>query len=138
MSDLYLPAGAAATGPYDLEITPTSAGWGYSSLRVITLDAGAEHRFSCEGEEIIVVPLSGGARVSTGAESFTLTGRSDVFAGPTDIVYLPAGSSAQFVAAKTIDFPEGAKRALAGSGIGPHGSTCVTAPALRPTRPTTW
>ena len=44
MSELYLPAGAAAGGPYDLEITPTSAGWGYSSLRVITLDAGAEHR----------------------------------------------------------------------------------------------
>ena len=61
MTELYLPAGAAASGSYDLEITPTSAGWGYSSLRVTTLDAGAEHRFSCEGEEIIVVPLSGSA-----------------------------------------------------------------------------
>ena len=28
MSELYLPAGAAAAGPYDLEITPTSAGLG--------------------------------------------------------------------------------------------------------------
>ena len=65
MSELYLPAGAAAAGPYDLEITPTSAGWGYSSLRVITLEPGAEHRFSCAGEEIIVVPLSGGASVIT-------------------------------------------------------------------------
>ena len=42
MSELYLPAGAAAGGPYDLEITPESAGWGYSSLRVI--DPGGRRR----------------------------------------------------------------------------------------------
>ena len=94
MSELYLPAGTAAAGPYDLEITPTSAGWGYSSLRVITLDAGAEHGLSCGGEEIIVVPLSGGASVITEQQTFTLVGRTDVFAGPTDFVYLPAGSTA--------------------------------------------
>lgn len=41
MSELFLPAGAGASGPYDLEVTPTSAGWGYSSLRTITLAAGA-------------------------------------------------------------------------------------------------
>src|SRR3954449_1640072 len=92
--DLYLPAGAAGAGPYDLEVTPASAGWGYSSLRTISLGAGAGHEFACEGEEIIVVPLAGGATVSTGTDSFTLTGRADVFAGPTDIVYLPAGTTA--------------------------------------------
>jgi 5-deoxy-glucuronate isomerase len=94
VNQLFLPAGSAARGPYDLEITPASAGWGYSSLRVITLGAGAEHRFSRDGEEIIVVPLEGGGSVITGGETFHLAGRSDVFAGPTDIVYLPAGSSA--------------------------------------------
>ena len=109
MSELYLPAGAAAAGPYDLEITPTSAGWGYSSLRVITLDAGAEHGFSCAGEEIIVVPLSGGASVVTGRETFTLVGRTDVFAGPTDIVYLPAGSTA------TLTSTDGGRYALCGA-----------------------
>ena len=28
----------------DLDVTPESAGWGYSGLRVITLAAGEEHR----------------------------------------------------------------------------------------------
>ena len=44
MSELYLPAGAAADGPYDLVVTPESAGWGYSSLRIAGPAAGAEHR----------------------------------------------------------------------------------------------
>ncbi len=109
MTELYLPAGAAAGGAYDLEITPASAGWGYSSLRVITLAAGAEHGFTCTGEEIIVVPLSGGATVSTATESFTLTGRTDVFAGPTDIVYLPAGTTA------TLTSTDGGRYALCGA-----------------------
>ncbi|MFT4166099.1 MAG: 5-deoxy-glucuronate isomerase [Microlunatus sp.] len=94
MSELYLPAGAGANGPYDLEVTPTSAGWGYSSLRTITLAAGASHDVSCVGEEIVVVPLSGGATVGVGDQVFELAGRPNVFAGPTDVVYLPAGSSA--------------------------------------------
>ena len=37
---LYLPAGSTAEGDFDLVITPESAGWGYSSLRVVTLTAG--------------------------------------------------------------------------------------------------
>ena len=49
------------TDPYDLVVTPTSAGWGYSSLRVLTLTGRRGARFACDGEEIIVVPLSGGA-----------------------------------------------------------------------------
>lgn len=109
MSELYLPAGAGAGGPYDLEVTPTSAGWGYSSLRTITLATGASHDFSCVGEEIIVVPLSGSATVSTGEQSFILIGRPHVFAGPTDIVYLPAGSSA------TLTSTGGGRYALCGA-----------------------
>ena len=38
MGDLFLPAGAAAADGYDVEVTPESASWGYSSLRVLTLD----------------------------------------------------------------------------------------------------
>lgn len=109
MSELFLPAGTAATGPYDLEITPTSAGWGYSSLRTLALAAGASLDVACAGEEIIVVPLSGGATVDVATESFTLTGRDDVFAGPTDIVYLPAGSTA------TLTSTGGGRYALCGA-----------------------
>lgn len=109
MSELYLPAGTAADGPYDLVVTPGSAGWGYSSLRTVSLAAGASLDVCCDGEEIIVVPLTGGATVTTGADTFTLTGRADVFAGPTDIVYLPAGSTA------TITSTDGGRYAFCGA-----------------------
>ena len=109
MSELFLPAGAAAGGPYDLEVTPTSAGWGYSSLRIISLAAGESHDFSCDGEEIIVVPLAGGATVSTSEQSFILIGRPHVFAGSTDVVYLPAGSAA------TLTSTGGGRYALCGA-----------------------
>ena len=37
---LHLPAGTASAGPYALAVTPQSAGWGHSSLRVLELPAG--------------------------------------------------------------------------------------------------
>ncbi|NMO91537.1 5-deoxy-glucuronate isomerase [Actinomycetospora sp. TBRC 11914] len=92
--DLHLPAGAAARGPYDLEITPATAGWAWSSLRTLTLPAGGEHTLDTGDEEMIVVPLSGGAHVEVGGAVSTLAGRPDVFAGPTDVAYLPVGSRA--------------------------------------------
>ena len=39
-SRYLLRSGAAASGPYELEVTPESAGWGYSSLKIISLRAG--------------------------------------------------------------------------------------------------
>ena len=38
-SAFYLPAGGSGSD-YDVDVTPESAGWGYSSLRIISLDAG--------------------------------------------------------------------------------------------------
>ena len=73
---------------YEVDVTPESAGWAYTSLRVVGLPAAGEHRFATGGDEVIVVPLSGAVRVSTGEETFDLAGRVDVFAGPTDVAYL--------------------------------------------------
>jgi 5-deoxy-glucuronate isomerase len=88
-TELHLPAGSAATHGYDLEVTPEVAGWTHSGLRVLSLPAGAEHTLDTVGEEMIVVPLSGGVDVEVGAEACRLEGRRDVFAGPTDVAYLP-------------------------------------------------
>ena len=90
---LYLPAGTGAADGFDLVVTPESAGWEHSSLRVLTLAPGAERTIETGGEEMFVVPLAGGATVTLGAESFTLEGRESVFAGPTDVAYLPVGST---------------------------------------------
>ncbi|MFD8816551.1 hypothetical protein ACFV23_34985, partial [Streptomyces sp. NPDC059627] len=45
----HLPAGTSADGRYDLLVTPESAGWGYSGLRVLTLAPGETHALSTGG-----------------------------------------------------------------------------------------
>ena len=90
----YLPAGTAASGAYELEVTPESAGWGYSGLRVVALAPAEEHRFDTGADEVVVVPLEGSAGVEADGSHVELAGRRDVFAGPTDFVYLPPGTTA--------------------------------------------
>ncbi|WP_121716416.1 5-deoxy-glucuronate isomerase [Streptomyces sp. E5N91] len=90
----HLPAGkAAADGPYAVDVTPESAGWGYSSLRVVNLAPGGSHTFDSGGSEWIVLPLSGGCTVAAaddfGRETFELDGRDSVFSGVTDFAYVP-------------------------------------------------
>ena len=89
---LHVRAGTAAAHGYDLEITPESAGWTHSSLRTLTLRARQSHTLDTDDEEMIVVPLAGSVRVSCDDTAFTLSGRHDVFTGPTDVAYLPIGS----------------------------------------------
>ncbi|WP_031507550.1 5-deoxy-glucuronate isomerase [Streptomyces megasporus] len=90
----HLPAGSAASGPYDLYVDPERAGWGYSSLRVLSLEPGGEHEFAAGDSEWIVLPLSGGCAVTVEdadgrAHTFELHGRKDVFSGVTDFAYAP-------------------------------------------------
>jgi 5-deoxy-glucuronate isomerase len=105
----HLPAGTAGSGPYDLEVTPESAGWGFSSLRVLSLSAGGSQVVETGGEEIVLVPLNGAVRVDVGDEYAELTGRVDVFAGPTDVAYLPVGRTAVLTSA------DGGRFALCGA-----------------------
>jgi 5-deoxy-glucuronate isomerase len=91
MSELYLPAGKAGSAEYELEVTPESAGWGFSGLRVLSLEAAGEHVLATGEDEVLVVPLSGALSIEVDGSHLDLDGRSDVFAGPTDFAYLPVG-----------------------------------------------
>ena len=84
IASLHLRAGSAAAPPYVLQVTPESAGWGHSGLRVLELPAGGEHTLDTGADEVVVVPLAGGLIVECDGEVLTLAGRSGVFAGPTD------------------------------------------------------
>jgi len=111
---LHLPAGTAATGTsatggFDLEVTPQSAGWGYSSLRVLSLGPGQSRELDTAGEEMFVVPLAGAGTVTLGSQTVDLAGRSSVFEGPTDLAYLPIRSRVR------IDSAAGGRFALAGA-----------------------
>ena len=90
----HLPKGTSADGPYDLAITPESAGWAYSGLRILTLKPGGEHALSTGENEFLVLPLNGGCTVAVDARSFELGGRTDVFSAVTDFAYLPRESQA--------------------------------------------
>ena len=90
----HLPKGTSADGPYDLAITPESAGWAYSGLRILTLKPGAEHALSTGENEFLVLPLNGGCTVAVDGRSFELGGRTDVFSAVTDFAYLPRESQA--------------------------------------------
>lgn len=87
-----VPAGSAADDTFSVAIDPTSAGWAYSGLRILDLAAGGSAAFATGGDECIVLPLRGSCQVSCDGERFTLQGRANVFAGPTDFVYAPRDS----------------------------------------------
>lgn len=86
---LHLPDGTSADGGFRLAVTPESAGWTYSSLRVLDLAPGARAEFATGDSETIVLPLSGACTVAVDGEVFELTGRDSVFARVTDFVYAP-------------------------------------------------
>ncbi|MFD4504207.1 5-deoxy-glucuronate isomerase [Streptomyces sp. NPDC058457] len=93
-SKYHLPAGTSADGPYDLLVTPESAGWGYSGLRILTLAPGETHALSTGDSEFLVLPLTGSCTVTTDGSTFELTGRTGVFTSATDFAYLPRESAA--------------------------------------------
>jgi 5-deoxy-glucuronate isomerase len=85
----YLPHGSTADGALSTVITPESAGWGFSGLRVLDLAPGATHVHGTGADELIVLPLRGACRVTVDGEPFALEGRDDVFAAVTDFLYVP-------------------------------------------------
>ncbi|WP_306215226.1 5-deoxy-glucuronate isomerase [Actinoplanes sp. RD1] len=85
--------GDGGSGPFDPAVTPESAGWGYSGLRVLELGIGQRVSFPTGDDEMIVLPLSGGCDVTCDDERLTLTGRRSVFSRVTDFAYVPPGTS---------------------------------------------
>jgi 5-deoxy-glucuronate isomerase len=79
----------------ELEITPESAGWAFSGLRVIELAAGGRRVLDTGEDELIVLPLSGSCTVRIDGETFELAGREDVFTGVSDVAYAPRDAAVE-------------------------------------------
>ena len=92
-AQLVLRATASAPNGLRLDVTPESAGWTYSGLRVLELAAGDSVTVDLGEDEGLVLPLVGGVRVESGGDLVELVGRNDVFDGPSDALYLGRGSS---------------------------------------------
>jgi 5-deoxy-glucuronate isomerase len=96
-SQWYLPAGSTATGAFDVSIEPgvTAGGaWRHTGLRVAVLAEGQSVTVATGDCEYLVLPLSGGAaavsvEVDGAAAAYDLRGRASVWAGASDLVYVP-------------------------------------------------
>jgi 5-deoxy-glucuronate isomerase len=85
----------------DLQITPEEAGWAFCGLRVV----GGDIAFDTGEDELIVLPLEGGAEVTVDGERFALEGRKGVFDGPTDFVYAPRDARVEIAGAGRVALP---------------------------------
>jgi 5-deoxy-glucuronate isomerase len=94
------------TGRTRLDITPKTADWRYLSFRVVALDAGGPEEFVTGANEIIIVPLSGAGICSFANQDHPFQ-RSSVFAGPTDIFYLPPRTQCTIKASQTTELAIG-------------------------------
>jgi 5-deoxy-glucuronate isomerase len=97
---------------FELEVTPESAGWGFSGLRILDLPIGARASFETGEDEMLVLPLAGGGDVTCDDERVTLSGRTSVFSRVTDFAYLPRDSSV------TVRSPNGGRFALPSAKAG--------------------
>jgi 5-deoxy-glucuronate isomerase len=84
--------------PEPVNVTPESAGWEYSGLRVVELEPGGSEQFASGEDELIVLPLSGSCAVTCDGERYELAGREDVFSARTDFVYVPRDTLVEIAA----------------------------------------
>ncbi|GIH28981.1 5-deoxy-glucuronate isomerase [Acrocarpospora phusangensis] len=97
----HIPFGTATADQWAVEITPASAGWTYSGLRV----ADNPVAFETGGEEMLVLPLSGSFDVVADGRTFTLHGRESVFTAVSDFLYLPIGTSVTITGSGRVALP---------------------------------
>jgi 5-deoxy-glucuronate isomerase len=91
-SKYYVPA-RSGTPPYLVDITPESAGWTESSLKVVELESLQGLTLDTGDTEVMILPLSGHGTVGSGNETFELSLRASVFDGPADMVYIGTGGT---------------------------------------------
>ncbi len=100
-------AGSGAEAAWETVVDERTPGWRHTGLRVSRLGAGESVALEGSiadgrGVERLIVPLAGSFTVTHsegGAETVTeLMGRSSVFSGATDVLYLSAAATATVVA----------------------------------------
>lgn len=90
----FRPAGSLAEGDADVVVTPATAPWTYSGLRVWTLAPGRTVELVMSEDEGVLVPLSArDVRVTVDGSPFLLVGRDGVFDAVSDWLYVPVGST---------------------------------------------
>ena len=85
--------GALGAGGWESVVDDRMPGWAHTGIRVAELAVGETLALPEGAVEQLIVPLTGSFVVTydagAGESTATLAGRSSVFAGPTDVLYLP-------------------------------------------------
>jgi len=72
-----------------VRLTPEDAGWTWTGLRVVSLQAGVPVTLETGESECFVLPLAGAVAVEVPSEAkFDLTGRASVFTAASDFAYV--------------------------------------------------
>jgi 5-deoxy-glucuronate isomerase len=90
----HLRAAELAQPPYDVAVTPVTAGWGYAGLAVVALAAGESVSVETGESETLVLSLEGSCEVTCDGETLIIAGRENVFSAVSDFVYVPRDASA--------------------------------------------
>jgi 5-deoxy-glucuronate isomerase len=89
VSKLHRPLGTLSDDADPVRLTPDSAGWAYTWLRVLRIGTRLPRTVRTGEFEAFVLPLSGSLNVRVDGEEFELEGRESVFTRVTDFVYVP-------------------------------------------------
>lgn len=96
-SQRYFPAGSLSTRAGVQWLNPQQAGWKYSGLAIITVQAGQLLTIDpniLRGAESALIPLNTqNVRVTVDSNSYELVGRPGVFAGATDWLFISPNSN---------------------------------------------
>lgn len=90
-NEWFFPRGALSDRWWESVVDDSLDGWQHTGLRVAEL-AGNAVELEAGDVERIVVPLAGAFAVEHEGTTTHLAGRSSVFDGPTDVVYIGAGN----------------------------------------------
>ncbi|MFC7597836.1 5-deoxy-glucuronate isomerase [Terrabacter sp. GCM10028922] len=92
----HRPFGTVGGDGWDVVVEPDASGWEHTGMYAGRLADGESRGLDAGRRELVVVPLEGSVLVSSddaaGRHEATLAGRASVFAGATDVAYVPAGS----------------------------------------------
>jgi 5-deoxy-glucuronate isomerase len=96
----HLRAAEMMQPPYDVGVTPATAGWAFCGLSVVRLGAGESLSVETGESETLVLSLGGSCEVTCDDETITVVGRESVFSGVSDFVYVPRDSTAVITSEK--------------------------------------
>lgn len=94
---LHRPHGTLSTASDVISLTPEDAGWAYTGLRVLRIEAGGARTLETGEFEAFVLPLAGSLSVEVGDSRFELQGRDSVFTRVTDFAYIPRDETVRLV-----------------------------------------